>query len=67
MWENETAERNRRNDTIKIIFSYVTNTVYICDDDHIKNIHVFLVSSGVTTNSATATNCVSLYDFRGIH
>ena len=23
--------------------------------------------SGVTTNSATATNCVSLYDLRGIH
>ena len=22
---------------------------------------------GVTTNSATATNCVSLYDLRGIH
>ena len=25
------------------------------------------VSAGVTTNSATATNCVSLYDLRGIH
>ena len=23
--------------------------------------------SGVTTNSATATNCVSLYDLEGIH
>ena len=23
--------------------------------------------SGVTTNSATATNCVSLFDLRGIH
>ena len=23
--------------------------------------------NGVTTNSATATNCVSLYDLRGIH
>ena len=23
--------------------------------------------TGVTTNSATATNCVSLYDLRGIH
>ena len=22
---------------------------------------------GVTTNSATVTNCVSLYDLRGIH
>ena len=24
-------------------------------------------TTGVTTNSATATNCVSLYDLRGIH
>ena len=24
------------------------------------------ISAGVTTNSATATNCVSLYDLRGI-
>ena len=25
------------------------------------------VLPGVTTNSATATNCVPLYDLRGIH
>ena len=24
-------------------------------------------NTGVTTNSATATNCVSFYDLRGIH
>ena len=26
-----------------------------------------LDNAGVTTNSATAINCVSLYDLRGIH
>ena len=25
------------------------------------------ITTGVTTNSATATKCVSLYDLRGIH
>ena len=25
------------------------------------------INDGVTTNSATATHCVSLYDLRGIH
>ena len=28
---------------------------------------IFQLSAGVTTNSATATNCVSLYALRGIH
>ena len=30
-------------------------------------IHVYAGTAGVTTNSATASNCVSLYDLRGIH
>ena len=28
---------------------------------------MFFMFAGVTTNSVTATNCVSLYDLRGIH
>ena len=28
---------------------------------------IWKMQTGVKTNSATATNCVSLYDLRGIH
>ena len=34
---------------------------------HCLIFNVLHCKAGVTTNSATATNCVSLYDLRGIH
>ena len=34
---------------------------------YVLYVHVQLGTPGVTTNSATATNCDSLYDLRGIH
>ena len=33
----------------------------------LTNIPSWQFLAGVTTNSATATNCASLYDLRGIH
>ena len=45
--------------------------VYVDNDSIDKSClssdHLHLNMSGVTTNSATATNCVSLYDLGGIH
>ena len=54
--------RERTRPLLKKVLNYTIYERYVVVTATIQD-----GGDGVTTNSATATNCVSLYDPRGIH